>query len=74
MARDKFIVWKLEDLLAVTTQAELQLLNTVVERMIRKREEDGKSTTPNYYLIINTDEPYAEEVKDILKRNGDWDE
>lgn len=24
------------------------------------------------YLVINTDEPYAEEVIDILKRNGHW--
>jgi len=26
----------------------------------------------NEYLVINTDEPYAEEIIEILKRNGHW--
>lgn len=37
----------------------------------RKRKEEGKRGFPKY-LVINTDEPYADEVIDILKKNGHW--
>ncbi|GGF82894.1 hypothetical protein GCM10010912_30000 [Paenibacillus albidus] len=35
------------------------------------RRKDGKRPV-NAYLVINTDEPYADEVIEILKRNGHW--
>jgi hypothetical protein len=35
------------------------------------REKDGKNPN-NKYLVINVDEPYADEVIEILKRNGHW--
>lgn len=28
--------------------------------------------TPNEYLVINIDEPYIEEIVDILKKHGHW--
>lgn len=33
----------------------------------------GKESYPTY-LVINTDEPYADEVIEILKRHGHWGE
>ena len=34
------------------------------------KELEGKKE--NTYLVINTDEPYADEVIAILKRHGHW--
>lgn len=34
------------------------------------RAKDGKKY--NEYVVINTDEPYFEEIKAIMKRNGHW--
>jgi len=34
------------------------------------REYEGKKE--NTYLVINADEPYVDEVIDILKRHGHW--
>ena len=36
------------------------------------RAAEGKEPCPKY-LVINTDEIYANEVIKILKRNGHWD-
>lgn len=36
------------------------------------REREGKKPF-NSYIIINTDEPYVNEVIEIMKRNGHWD-
>ncbi len=35
------------------------------------RMKDGKEPYNNY-LVINLDEPYADEVIEIMKRNGHW--
>lgn len=42
-------------------QAEIEIL----------RERAGKDVAPEY-LVINTDEPYAPEIIEILKRNDHW--
>ena len=72
MAKDKFLVWKLEDVLAVCTPAELQKLDTIVDRMIHKKQAEGRDTVSRY-IVVNLDEPYADEVRDVLKKHGDWD-
>ena len=46
-------------------------LNTILSAIRLNRITEGK-TTHNTYLVINTDEPYAPEIVDILKRNGHW--
>jgi hypothetical protein len=35
------------------------------------REKDGKKPY-NSYIIINVDEPYIDEIIDVMKRNGHW--
>jgi hypothetical protein len=42
----------------------------VEDKIEYTRKLQGKKE--NTYLVINTDEPYAEEVIEILKRNGHW--
>jgi len=69
---DKYWVLKLDELLAVCTQPELQKFETIVDRILHKRAAEGKPPV-NSYIVINTDEVYADEVKEILKRHGHWD-
>ncbi|APZ82619.1 hypothetical protein Goe27_01590 [Bacillus phage vB_BsuM-Goe27] len=70
--QDKFIVWNKEELIQSCTEAELMKLNAIVGRIVRKRIEEGKKPQ-NGYIVVNTDEPYAEEVRDILRKNGAWE-
>lgn len=54
------------------TKDELQIaLNNALQVIEDGRIEDGKKPYNNY-LVINLDEPYADEVIEILKRNGHW--
>jgi hypothetical protein len=47
-------------------------LDLICNNVQRVREEQGKSSNPTY-LVINTDEAYAVEVIEILKRHGHWE-
>ena len=44
-------------------------LNDVLEQIEAGRIKDGKEPF-NCYLVINLDEPYVNEVIEIMKRNG----
>jgi hypothetical protein len=68
---DRFLVWKLQELLQVCTPAELQQLDTITDRILRLREAEGKPPV-NSYIVVNADEPYAGEVRDILKKHDSW--
>lgn len=70
--KDKFSVIKHEDISAAGPQA-IKAFMKLVELVCYKRAAQGKGSE-NTYLVINTDEPYADEVIDILKRNGHWGE
>lgn len=68
----KFTVIKNEDLDLLTFKMNAKSeLNAITKRIEEKRRELGKKTI-NSYLVINTDEPYVEEIIEILKRNGHW--
>ncbi len=36
------------------------------------REKDGKKPY-NSYIVINTDEPYINEIKEVMKKHGHWE-
>lgn len=61
----KFLVWKLDELLSVCTPGELKLLDTIIDRILRKREAEG-ATNVNKYIVVNENEPYAKLVQDII--------
>lgn len=46
-------------------------LNAALYFVEEGREQDGKKPF-NSYIVINTDEPYVNEVIEIMKRNGHW--
>jgi hypothetical protein len=72
LPNQKYIIWKLDEVLQVCTQAELKLLDGIVDRILRKREAEGKKPVHNY-IVVNTDEEYAPEVREILVKHGHWD-
>jgi hypothetical protein len=68
---NKFIVFKGEDADKYLPNHDLVDLGHILRQINDGRKKEGKSTN-NKYLVINTDEPYADEVIAILKRNGHW--
>lgn len=67
----KFIVLKTEDVKKHCTEKERLDLFESVQSIGKGRESEGKPVE-NRYLVINTDEPYADEVIEILKKHGHW--
>lgn len=67
---NKFTVLKNNEIqryLDVFRQQELENIKKVINI---NRAASGKAE--NTYLVINTDEPYADEVIEIMKRHGHW--
>lgn len=65
---EKFIVLKIEDInkyLGIKEQMELAAMGSAI---ITLRAMENKPN--NKHLVINTDEPYADEVIAILKKHG----
>lgn len=70
--KNKYIVIKIEDYLKyINSSFKGAMLDNDLEDIKKGRAADGKNPK-NTYLVINTDEPYADEVIEILKRNGHW--
>lgn len=67
--KNKFLVIKRDYIKSeqAKKQAELLCEYADAQRVI----QTGK-VNPATYLVINTDEPYTNEVIDILKRYGHW--
>lgn len=68
--KQKFIVIKNEDIEKYLTTLAKEDLDDILFEIYHGRKRDGKKN--NTYLVINTDEPYADEIIEILKRNGHW--
>ncbi|MDK2917278.1 MAG: hypothetical protein PWQ37_11 [Candidatus Petromonas sp.] len=68
----KFTVIKNEDLDELTysglMKEQLKFICNLIEH---NRKTRGKKTG-HKYLVINVDEPYADEIIAILKKNGHW--
>ena len=66
----KYTVIKNEDLAKIPKSIAGGLEDIQIE-IEERRKEEGKNPI-NTYIVINTDEPYADEVINILKRHGHW--
>lgn len=67
----KFTVIKNDDLKTYLDDNDRNTFYHLIEDQIGYTKElEGK--TEHTYLVINTDEPYADEVIEILKRHGHW--
>jgi hypothetical protein len=67
----KFLVLKNDDLDRYLDEKQEHDLYDIVQTVEVGRGMDGK-LEDNFYLVINQDEPYADEVIEILKRHGHW--
>ncbi|WP_369878133.1 hypothetical protein JNUCC21_11250 [Bacillus sp. JNUCC-21] len=69
----KFTVIKIEDAEKYLTYQERLCLGAFIGRInFCRREAEGKDV--NDYVVINRDEPYIDEVTDIMKKHGHWEE
>ena len=59
------IVIKREDILKYLTDEQIKYLNAVLNTIADGRKNDGKQTDNSYY-ICNTDEPYADEMLEVI--------
>ena len=64
-------VIKHEDAVKYLNDEEKADFNYLCNKIERGRDKDGKRPV-NAYIVVNVDEPYAEEVAAILKRHGHW--
>lgn len=67
----KYVVLKNEDIEKYVPKFMVNTLEDICKHIEDGRREDGKKPE-NIYIVINTDEPYAPEVIEILKRHGHW--
>lgn len=68
---NKFIVIKWEDVRNYLTAEQLDHLHIILKSIRHGRKQEGKTASQSH-LVINTDEAYANEVIDIMKRHGHW--
>lgn len=62
-----------EKYLSISEQQDLSVvLDRILGNIEHGREKDGKKSF-NSYVVINTDEPWIDEVIEVMKRNGAWD-
>jgi hypothetical protein len=71
----KYTILNERDIEKYGDEKEIEVMNAAIDDVLfdveRGREKDGKKPY-NSYIIINVDEPYAEEIIEIMKRNGHW--
>ena len=58
------VVFKIDDIKKYLTKEQLSNLLDIETTIILNRKVDGKKV--NDYYVINTDEPYAKKVLDII--------
>lgn len=67
----KFVVLKSEDIDKVANKNEIATLNSLSLKINNMRFNEGRTTNPEY-LVVNKDEPYAEQVLHlIIKHEGE---
>jgi hypothetical protein len=71
----KFTVLKNEDIDKYINHGAAVVFENILEYIFNtikeSRQLEGKNPV-NQYLVINVDEPYADEVIQILKTHGHW--
>ncbi|MCY9166761.1 hypothetical protein [Bacillus atrophaeus] len=67
----EFIVLKADDIKDHLSWDEQDLLGALIDKMKVCREAEEKAL--NNYVVINQDEPYINEVTDIMRKHGHWE-
>ena len=66
---DKYIVLKKADIEAALNNYQKQDLSLLVKRVQQYRAREGKPQ--NQYAVINLDEPYADQVLELMQQAGE---
>lgn len=64
---EKFIVLKNADAEKYLTDEEFKALRKLQKKILTGRMSDGKMQNNTYY-VVNTDEPYAKQVRELILR------
>lgn len=73
-ARRKYIVVDIADFIKyIRVPIKYALLQNDLDDIRAGREADGRPPLPEY-IVVEADKPWAEEVIEVLKRYGAWDE
>jgi hypothetical protein len=64
----KFVVLKIEDVDKYCSFEQQEQLSDICVQIEGGRMEEGKNAE-NRYLVVNIDEPYAKEVKEIIEKH-----
>ena len=65
---NKYHVVKMEDVEKYLSEEKRKIFNDLLNEISFNRNMDGKST--NTYLVVNTNEKYAEKVFDLIIENS----
>ncbi|QIA28584.1 hypothetical protein [Phage f2b1] len=66
MKNEKYMVWKMSEVLKVCTQGDMQKLDTLMDRILRLREQNGEEPVSEY-IVVDNNEPYAPLVRELIK-------
>ena len=64
----KFIVFKAEDIEKYCSHTQIEELSGINKTINSGRIKDNRKID-NRYLVVNTDEPYANDVKKVIEEN-----
>ena len=67
----KYTVVKNDDVANYLDENQVETLSRLLTKVMAERMFAGK-LPENIYLVINTDEPYADQIIDIMKSHGHW--
>jgi hypothetical protein len=65
---NKYLVLKWDDIEAALTGQGLDMLGSICDAIVSYREREEKPD--NSYVVVNEDEPYAEQVWELIKNGG----
>ena len=65
----KYFVIKIEDFFNGCDQSDIANLDNVLEAIELYRRDMLKKKSNNRYWVVNRDEPYAIQVKEIIEKN-----
>ncbi|HDR7892799.1 TPA: hypothetical protein QCY29_005267 [Bacillus toyonensis] len=69
----KFIVFKMEDLEAVCSSEDVTTIMKVSDAIAEHRKETERDPYPSY-LVVNEDEPYADQVLKMIQEHEEGEE
>jgi len=60
-----YLVWDVEEVASVCSPEEMQMLNSIIDRVLQVREQQGQSNKLQYLVIPNT-KPYYRPIAEML--------